>query len=875
MKNLKRKVIWLVGVIAWFWLMFSFAVDIRQLKTDLSNMIQHFEKIKIVSSENQTANAKIQYVWWGLLGIDTDNIIISNIINTTPVKIGGWKWSSILWGIVNEIENNVYSVIVWWENNSISTNYSTIIWWRENTVDKWQYGTILWWRENVLKGNFSTIVWGSNNEVIGEKSVSLWKNGVVSWNNSVWIWSDFEVKGKNSFVWNAGVDNIEVGENVFVVNGGNGMVINTGKAYSFAKLTVGWPMIIGDNNISFTSLKCSRDTRWALIIKKNDAWVRCFCTCNGEERNSIIWWQCAWVCSKKIVPECGSEVHKIVGSEPPYSYSWSCEKWEVVEWTWAYVVWKNDIIYWSCQSVDWVVTPCAWVLPEEERLTWDDRSFECWGKMSSREGVITWWGAPSNGATWYVHDESLTKPCSYKCDEVWYVHYDWACKKKAKGVCNNDVKWWCESWHPGNQDESIIDRYQWDCLGFWMDDAFWCRKCKEWYTLSGDDCVKRATFRENLGDYLKIIAGGKKIEVFAENGPMYMWEYTYNISDDPNIMIEAWYHEPDKAVYYMLRDVDEIYLPKNSSNMFASMKDLERIEVEKDWNTSKVMNMSNMFAGDSQLESVDVSNWDTSNVTNMSNMFKNCSSLTELDLSSWNTSNVTNMESMFKSCSSLTELDLSSWNTSNVTNMYNMFNDCNNLITIYGSCWFKTSAIADSVTMFKNCSNLVWWWWTTYASVSCSSNCDHTQYDAYYARLDIQWQKWYLTSKASCGAGYQEEGGSCKECAEWFFSEGWGCCIACSSQPLSDDQYVVINGGQKRITSKDNCEMVSNTNKDGCVIGCKSWYHWKVREAYTTTEEVCEGLIPGAGCYSLLFGLPCSCWDENVYHEAEAWCERD
>ena len=65
--------------------------------------------------------------------------------------------------------------------------------------------------------------------------------------------------------------------------------------------------------------------------------------------------------------------------------------------------------------------------------------------------------------------------------------------------------------------------------------------------------------------------------------------------------------------------------------------------------------------------------FDTSAVTDMGNMFYYCSRLTTLDLSSFDTSAVTDMSGMFYYCSRLTTLDLSSFNTSGATCMSNMF----------------------------------------------------------------------------------------------------------------------------------------------------------------------------------------------------------
>lgn len=75
------------------------------------------------------------------------------------------------------------------------------------------------------------------------------------------------------------------------------------------------------------------------------------------------------------------------------------------------------------------------------------------------------------------------------------------------------------------------------------------------------------------------------------------------------------------------------------------------------WNTSRVVDMSNMFHRCKSLKKVNLS-FDTSKVTHMNSMFSGCESIVELDLSSFDTSNVLAMEYMFCLCKSLTDLNI-------------------------------------------------------------------------------------------------------------------------------------------------------------------------------------------------------------------------
>ena len=193
--------------------------------------------------------------------------------------------------------------------------------------------------------------------------------------------------------------------------------------------------------------------------------------------------------------------------------------------------------------------------------------------------------------------------------------------------------------------------------------------------------------------------------------------------------------------------------PKSTANWFALAESLKQIVGIEYLNTSKVVNMSNMFHYCAALTSLDVSHFDTSNVTDMSYMFSQCSGLTSLDVSHFNTSKVTNMMEMFGACWNLTslnvsnfntskvtnmagmfrnisfaELDLTSFDTRNVTNMDNMFNYCwQNLKRIYAGDKWSTKKVKSSKNMFENCNKLEGGLGTVF---------NEKYIDATYARID-------------------------------------------------------------------------------------------------------------------------------------------
>ena len=151
----------------------------------------------------------------------------------------------------------------------------------------------------------------------------------------------------------------------------------------------------------------------------------------------------------------------------------------------------------------------------------------------------------------------------------------------------------------------------------------------------------------------------------------------------------------------------------NTSEMFTNCKRLSQIHFGDDFDTSKVTDMSAMFAYCITITAIDVSNFDTGAVENMAHMFSGCRDLETLDVSGFDTSSVTDMRGMFGSlpgamsfgCESLKSLDLSGWNTSAVTDMSYMFSDCNSLTELDLSS-FDTGNVTNMKQMFFNCEKL-------------------------------------------------------------------------------------------------------------------------------------------------------------------------
>ena len=183
-----------------------------------------------------------------------------------------------------------------------------------------------------------------------------------------------------------------------------------------------------------------------------------------------------------------------------------------------------------------------------------------------------------------------------------------------------------------------------------------------------------------------------------------------NIDDEESdYEIKLWLDPTNKTAYYYA-EPEKVYLNTNSSKMFWSRSDEQKIRNILELNlssfdTSKVTDMSYMFYSMSNLITLDLSNFDTSKVTDMNAMFDGMSNLTTLNLSNFDTSKVTNMSFMFYGMRNLTSLNLSNFDTSKVTDMSYMFGVMLNLNTLNLSN-FNTSKVTDMQNMFSSMRNL-------------------------------------------------------------------------------------------------------------------------------------------------------------------------
>ena len=182
-----------------------------------------------------------------------------------------------------------------------------------------------------------------------------------------------------------------------------------------------------------------------------------------------------------------------------------------------------------------------------------------------------------------------------------------------------------------------------------------------------DDSSVKATW--DKGKQTLTVKGNGKIKIekwvelaqkFSKNN--YSGFSGWNINSDFTLDIA------DKTVKF---PDDTVYMKNDAINgFFHNFKG--EIKINKNIDTSNVINMTSMFAGATKANP-DISKWNTSNVTDMRSMFYDATNANP-DVSKWNTSKVTDMHGMFFRTTKANP-DVSKWDTSKVTDMSYMFSE--------------------------------------------------------------------------------------------------------------------------------------------------------------------------------------------------------
>ena len=415
MKNnsiaLMWSLVWWISLLWMLWMLVS-AADVT-ITIDSSNAIQHIESVTIEQENNPNNYVTMTRVWARLLKMQTD----SNILLNENEISGTSTNSAILWWRENRIVRWGLSTIIAWIGNAITNEDE---WWEGNVILGWEWNkiansdlsTIAGWRWNFIEWRASTIVGWESNTISWDYSVIVWRENSVVWNNSVAMWVTSKINGNNSFLWTDSTREDELNaDDVFVVVSEKWMVINSREPNPSAQLTVWWSIVMTMNDDD-ENVVCEW-WQWAGTMKTVLTGDRyCLCSCDWEGRNSMFWqWECQSICDWNTQPVCGDDLY-IVHSGSIYTFLWTCLSWNVVEWTWAYIVDKNDVVHWTCQIDNGEAVLCSGsnVIAMPSSCIFDGETIPHWGSVRGYSTSTPAWSCMEVSKMKVCNDGILSEP---------------------------------------------------------------------------------------------------------------------------------------------------------------------------------------------------------------------------------------------------------------------------------------------------------------------------------------------------------------------------------------------------------------------------------------------------------------------------------
>lgn len=159
----------------------------------------------------------------------------------------------------------------------------------------------------------------------------------------------------------------------------------------------------------------------------------------------------------------------------------------------------------------------------------------------------------------------------------------------------------------------------------------------------------------------------------------------------------------DKVMYAPEDSSDLLSGEAKYTNMNGCLKSVDCSNLD----TSRVINMAEMFYDLTNLTTVNVTSFDTTNVVDMNRLFYGCNALTAADISSFkNSSKLVSISYLFYKCYELETVNISDdFCTENVKFMDEVFSDCKKLKSVNLS-GFRTSNVISFDWMFYNCLSL-------------------------------------------------------------------------------------------------------------------------------------------------------------------------
>jgi hypothetical protein len=187
-----------------------------------------------------------------------------------------------------------------------------------------------------------------------------------------------------------------------------------------------------------------------------------------------------------------------------------------------------------------------------------------------------------------------------------------------------------------------------------------------------------------------------------------------DLSNDSDGLVRGWL---SGTTYYIssMKEGATIWLNGDSSYMFNEKTNLVSVDFGPT-NFWDVNTLNSMFSGCTALQTV---NWGTDwhnmdNVTDIMYLFNNCYALTDTgDIGCWNTSKVVNMSQVFYKCYAVKRLDVNGWDLSSCGETEQMFYHTESLEGCLNLSYWNMTSVKNVNGMFEGCGadslNLYGW----------------------------------------------------------------------------------------------------------------------------------------------------------------------
>lgn len=129
------------------------------------------------------------------------------------------------------------------------------------------------------------------------------------------------------------------------------------------------------------------------------------------------------------------------------------------------------------------------------------------------------------------------------------------------------------------------------------------------------------------------------------------------------------------------------------------------MKISFDIKKSNIVNLDNMFAGCTQIMSIDFTGLHAGKIKTMNSVFTWCSSLTDISLGGLDTSECEDYSCCFSNCKDLERLDVSTLDTRSAVTLDNMFSYCDKLEYLDVS-HFDVSNVTNFDGVFARCNKL-------------------------------------------------------------------------------------------------------------------------------------------------------------------------